>query len=131
MMLLQTITIADQRYHAAKRSIDYIQRFIFPGGCLPSVSEMTKHLKKQTSMTMTRLTDYGHHYAQTITDWTERFQEATSKLLEMGYDLDFQRLWNFYLAYCEGGFREGTIGLVHFEAAKPGARICAHGYGHS
>ncbi len=130
-MLIQAITISDQRYDQYRKSVDFIQRYIFPGGCLPSVSEMTKHLKKQTSMTVTRLTDYGHHYAQTITDWTERFHEATSQLVEMGYDMDFQRLWDFYLAYCEGGFREGTIGLVHFEAAKPGARICLNGSGHS
>ena len=80
-------------------------------------------------MTLTQLNDYGHHYAKTIAEWTERFHSASSQLRDLGYDMDFQRLWKFYFAYCEGGFREGTISLVHFEAAKPGARICHAGNG--
>ena len=128
-MLIQAITIADQNFDQYRKSVDFIQRYIFPGGCLPSVSEMCRHLKEQTSMTLTQLNDYGHHYAKTIAEWTERFHSASSQLRDLGYDMDFQRLWKFYFAYCEGGFREGTISLVHFEAAKPGARICHAGNG--
>lgn len=130
-MLIQAITIADQNYDRYRNSVDFIQRYIFPGGCLPSVSEMMRQLKNRTSMTLTRLNDYGPHYAKTITEWSTRFNDSAKRLRELGYDDDFQRLWQFYFAYCEGGFREGAIGLVHFEAAKPGARRCADGSGHN
>ena len=128
-MLIQAITIADQQYDQYRKGVDFIQRYIFPGGCLPSISEMTRQLKLNTSMTLTCLTDYGQHYATTINAWSERFNAATRRLRELGYDDDFQRLWQFYFAYCEGGFREGAIGLVHFEAAKTGARRCVDGSG--
>jgi len=129
-MLIQAITIADQQFDQYRRGVDFIQRYIFPGGCLPSISEMCHQLKTQTSMTLTRLTDHGHDYAETLACWHERFANAAGQLSRLGYAEDFQRLWSFYFAYCEGGFREGAISLVHFEAAKPGARICA-GSGYS
>ncbi len=128
-MLIQAITIADQSYDQYRKGVDFIQRYIFPGGCLPSVSEMTRQLQRQTSMTLTRLTDYGQHYGQTIAEWASRFNGAAKRLQELGYDEDFQRLWQFYFAYCQGGFREGVIGLVHFEAVKPGAKRCVAGFG--
>ncbi|MHA6963504.1 class I SAM-dependent methyltransferase [Zobellella denitrificans] len=130
-LLIQAITITDQRYDQYRKSVDFIQRYIFPGGCLPSVSEMCRHLKEQTGMTLTRLHDYGLHYAETLNIWAERFRQAEARLKALGYGQDFQRLWAFYFAYCEGGFREGSIGLVHFEAAKAGARTCPDGSGSS
>lgn len=123
-MLIQAITIADQQFDQYRKGVDFIQRYIFPGGCLPSISEMCRQLKQQTSMTLTRLNDYGLDYARTLACWNTRFANASSHLCKLGYDDDFQRLWAFYFAYCEGGFREGTISLVHFEAAKTGARRC-------
>ncbi len=128
-LLIQAITMTDQRYDSYRKGVDFIQRYIFPGGCLPSVSEMCRHLKEQTDMTLTRLQDYGQHYARTLQIWAERFHLTEPALSELGYSQDFHRLWAFYFAYCEGGFREGTIGLVHFEAAKPGARQCLNGNG--
>lgn len=130
-LLIQAITIADQRYEQYRKGVDFIQRYIFPGGCLPSVSEMCRHLKEQTDMSLTRLHDYGLDYAETLKIWAERFRQAEPALRQLGYSQDFHRLWAFYFAYCEGGFREGSIGLVHFEAAKPGARTCPHGNGSS
>lgn len=82
-------------------------------------------------MSLTRLHDYGLDYAETLKIWAERFRQAEPALRQLGYSQDFHRLWAFYFAYCEGGFREGSIGLVHFEAAKPGARTCPHGNGSS
>lgn len=128
-LLIQAITIADQRYDLYRNGVDFIQRYIFPGGCLPSVSEMCRHLKEHTDMTLTRLQDYGQHYARTLNLWAARFQQLEPALKELGYSRDFHRLWAFYFAYCEGAFREGSIGLVHFEAAKPGARRCLNGNG--
>lgn len=128
-LLIQAITIADQRYDQYRKGVDFIQRYIFPGGCLPSVSEMCRHLKEQTDMTLVSFQDYGQHYAQTLNIWAARFQQLEPKLKGLGYSRDFHRLWAFYFAYCEGAFREGSIGLMHFEAAKPGARKCLNGNG--
>lgn len=117
-LLIQAITIADEQFEQYRKGVDFIQRYIFPGGCLPSISEMCKQLQTHTSMSVTRMKDYGQDYAKTLSLWTRNFLTHARKLKESGYDDDFQRLWNFYFAYCEGGFREGSIGLVHFEAAK-------------
>ncbi|QSX40286.1 SAM-dependent methyltransferase [Shewanella cyperi] len=120
-LLLQAITIADQRFEQYLKGVDFIQRYIFPGGCLPSVSHMTNLLARNTDMTLVRLHDHGLHYAQTLRDWSQRFLAMAPELRRQGYSDDFIRLWHFYFAYCEGGFRERSISLVHFEAAKPGA----------
>ena len=128
-LFIQAITIADQRYDSYRNGVDFIQRYIFPGGCLPSVSEMCRHLKEQTDMTLIALQDYGQHYAQTLNMWAARFQQLEPALKDLGYSRDFHRLWAFYFAYCEGGFREGSIGLAHVTAAKPGARRCLNGNG--
>lgn len=128
-LLIQAITIADQRYSMYRKGVDFIQRYIFPGGCLPSVSEMCRHLKEQTDMTLTNLQDYGQHYGHTLHLWAARFQQLEPALKDLGYSRDFHRLWAFYFAYCEGAFREGSISLVHFAADKPGARRCLSGNG--
>ncbi len=121
-MLIQAITIQDQRYDRYRKSVDFIQRFIFPGGCLPSVSEMCRHLKEQTDMTLTFFADYAEHYADTLHLWNMKFKASRQRLIELGFSEDFCRLWEYYFNYCEGGFRESTIGLAHFEASKPGAQ---------
>ena len=130
-LLIQAITIADQRYDSYRKGVDFIQRYIFPGGCLPSVSEMCRHVKEQTDLSVIKLQDYGQHYAHTLKVWRERFHQLEPRLQTLGYSRDFHRLWTFYFAYCEGGFREGSIGLVHLSAVKPGARSCLDGSGFS
>lgn len=120
-LLIQAITIADQRFEQYRRGVDFIQRYIFPGGFLPSVSHLTGLLARHTDMTLVRLHDHGIHYADTLREWSQRFLAMTPELQRLGYGEDFIRLWHFYFSYCEGGFRERTISLVHFEAAKPGA----------
>ncbi|AWA05569.1 SAM-dependent methyltransferase [Aeromonas hydrophila] len=119
-LLIQAITIADQRHAQYLRGVDFIQRYIFPGGCLPSVSQMAGLLARETDMQLVRLHDHGHHYARTLADWCERFLALAPELPALGYSQDFIRLWHFYFAYCEGGFWERTISLVQLEAAKPG-----------
>lgn len=121
-MLIQAITIADQAYDNYRRGVDFIQKYIFPGGCLPSLFEMCKHLQQKTSMTVSQVQEYGIDYADTLAVWTQRFNNAAHKLEELGYDASFRKMWNYYFAYCEGGFREGCINLIHFEAVKPGTR---------
>jgi len=124
-MLIQAITIADQRYAAARDSVDFIQRYIFPGGSLPSVAVIADHLARDTDMQMIHLRDITRDYALTLASWRERFLAAQAAVKEMGFDQTFIRMWEFYLAYCEGGFRERIIGTVQLAFAKPGYRFAA------
>ena len=121
MMLLQSITIADQRYTAAKKSIDYIQRFIFPGGCLPSVAALSDAVARKTDMRIFHMEDIGPHYATTLRLWRERFFANIEKIKQLGYPKSFIRMWHYYLCYCEGGFRQQSIGTVQLLLTKPQA----------
>ncbi len=122
MMLLQAITIADQRYKVAKREVDFIQRYIFPGGCLPSVTEISKSITKVTDMRFYHLEDIGPHYATTLRKWRERFFENWPQIKKLGYSDTFSRMWEYYLCYCEGGFEERAIGTVQVLMIKPDCR---------
>lgn len=130
-MLIQAITIADQRYDSYRHNMDFIQRYIFPGGCLTSVYEMSKQLKQHTDMTVSQIDSYGQDYAETLRHWSDSFSRAGRTLTKLGYSEDFQRLWHFYFSYCRAGFLEGTINVIHFEAQKPGARVCRRGIGNN
>lgn len=121
LMLIQAITIREQRYEQAKRSVDFIQRYIFPGGALPSVQKMLEVVSRDTDMNLLHMEDFGLHYAKTLRLWHENFRRAHSRLSELGYDDYFLRLWEFYLCYCEGGFLERTIGTAQLLLAKPAA----------
>ena len=121
LMLLQAITIREQRYEQAKSSVDFIQRYIFPGGALPSVQKMLEIVGKDTDMNMMHMEDFGLHYAKTLRLWHENFRRAHGRLTELGYDEYFLRLWEFYLCYCEGGFLERSIGTAQLLLAKPQA----------
>lgn len=122
VMLLQAITIADQRYEHYLKQSDFIQQYIFPGGCLPSVEQMTKHLKEQTDLVMHELHDIGIHYAHTLKHWQNRFIAAWPSLDKTKFDERFYRLWNFYFSYCEGAFRQRATSTVHLVARKPKAK---------
>jgi cyclopropane-fatty-acyl-phospholipid synthase len=119
LMLLQSITIADQRYAAAKRSVDFIQRYIFPGGCLPSVAVLSDAVARNTDMRIAHLEDIGPHYAITLQRWRERFLSRLDRVRALGYPEEFIRMWEYYLCYCEGGFRERAIGTVQVLLGKP------------
>jgi cyclopropane-fatty-acyl-phospholipid synthase len=119
LMLLQAITIREQRYAQAKRSVDFIQRYIFPGGALPSVHKMLEIVGRDTDMNLLHMEDFGLHYARTLRIWHDNFRHAHGYLMELGYDDYFLRLWEFYLCYCEGGFLERTIGTAQLLLAKP------------
>jgi len=121
-MLIQAITIADQRYHSYRKSVDFIQRYIFPGGCLPSISLMTENVSSKTDMVVTGLHDIGQDYAKTLYHWQQRFDGALVRIKALGYDDTFIRLWKFYFSYCEGAFLERRISTVHLVAAKPDYR---------
>ncbi len=122
LMLLQAITIRDQRYQQARRNVDFIQRYIFPGGALPSVSKMLEVITSETDMTLQHMEDFGLHYARTLRLWHDNFSAAKQGLQALGYDQYFLRLWEFYLCYCEGGFLERSIGTAQLLLAKPAAQ---------
>ena len=121
-MLLQSITIADQYYGQAKKGVDFIKRYIFPGGCLTSVSAMAASLTRATDMRVTHLEDIGPHYATTLKRWHDRFFASVDKVRRLGFSDEFIRMWQYYLCYCEGGFIERAIGNVQMHVVKPGAR---------
>ena len=122
LMLVQAITIRDQRYAQARRSVDFIQRYIFPGGALPSLSVLLDTASRQTALNLVHLEDFGQDYARTLRHWRDNLRLARSELTMLGYDDTFQRLWEFYLCYCQGGFEERAIGVAHLLWAGPAAR---------
>ena len=121
-MLLQAITIADQRYEAYKSDVDFIRRFIFPGGCLTSVTDMTRTMTKHTDLRVIHVDDIGPHYALTLWHWHERFRARLDEVRALGYPEAFIRMWEFYLRYCESAFMERVIGNVQMHIVRPGAR---------
>ena len=122
-MLLQAITIRDQKYEQYIRSVDFIQTHIFPGGHVPSLTRMIDCLTRRTDMVVRHVEDFGHHYARTLGDWRRRFLRAYPELREKGYDERFRRLWEYYLCYCQGGFMERSISVVHLVATRPEHRV--------
>jgi len=128
LMLLQAITIRDQRYEQAARSVDFIQRYIFPGGALPSVSRMLDIIGQDTDMNLMHMEDIGQHYARTLRLWHDNLLHNRNALEALGYDENFFRLWEFYLCYCEGGFIERSVGTAQLLLAKPAARPKAYSF---
>lgn len=116
--LIQAITIEDARYKKALNTVDYIKRYIFPGSFIPCISVLTQAASEQ-QLRLKHLEDIGLSYAETIHQWRERFLNAKAQVLALGFDENFIRMWDFYLCYCEGGFKEGVISDVHllFEAS--------------
>lgn len=118
MVAMQAITMNEGRFPEYHRSSDWIQRRIFPGSELASVSEILRSLGRVTSMSMTHCEDIGIHYALTLAEWRRRFQAAREEVRRLGFDERFMRMWDYYLAYCEGGFRERYIGDVQLVLGK-------------
>ncbi len=121
-MLLQAITIQDQFYEQALKSVDYIQRYVFPGSFIPSVQALSKSLTKVTDLKIFHFEDIGPHYARTLRLWRERFFRNLAAVRELGYSDSFVRLWEYYLCYCEGGFMERQLGTVQMLLTKPACR---------
>ena len=119
LMLLQAITIADQRYESARRSVDFIQRYIFPGSCIPSITAMAQSITQASDMRLIDLEDIGPHYATTLAHWRQNFMRNIDAVRGLGYPESFIRMWEFYLCYCEGGFAERALGDVHMLLARP------------
>jgi len=124
LALIQAITIEDYRYDNALKSVDFIKRYIFPGSFIPSISAIAAAMRRATDLGLLELFDFGESYALTLRHWRERFEAEWDALAGMGFDEAFRRRWRFYLAYCEGGFRERAISDVQLLLAAPGYRKC-------
>jgi cyclopropane-fatty-acyl-phospholipid synthase len=122
LALIQAITIVEQRYQLAVKSVDFIKRYIFPGGFIPSIGSIMQSVGRASDLRLLHLEDFASHYARTLAEWRKRFIAEKERILGLGYDERFCRMWEFYLAYCEGGFHERQLGLAQLILAKPKAR---------
>jgi cyclopropane-fatty-acyl-phospholipid synthase len=122
LFAMQAITIAERQYEAALTAVDYIQRYVFPGSTIPSISALTASCGRSSDFDLVALHDLTPDYARTLAAWRSTFHEQAGSIAELGYDERFRRLWDFYLAYCEGGFAERAIGCVQLTFARSGWR---------
>ncbi len=122
LALLQAITIEDHRYEQALHSVDFIKHHVFPGSFIPSIAVMLDAKSRSSDLALTHLEDFGSSYARTLLAWRKRFLARLPEVRAQGFDERFIRMWEFYLAYCEGGFLERSIGVAQLLMAKPGNR---------
>ena len=118
-MLLQAITLQDQFYERALRTVDFIQRFVFPGSFIPSINAISASLRRATDLKIFHLEDIGPHYARTLELWRRNFHARLADVRRLGFQDSFVRLWEFYLSYCEAGFAERRLGDIQVLLARP------------
>ncbi len=118
-MALQGISMSEQRYPAYLKSVEFIQRYIFPGGCLITPSSVMASVARTTDMRLLHLEDLAPHYARTLRMWRERFFARIDDVRALGFPESFIRLWEYYLCYCEAAFEERLVGTVQMHFAKP------------
>lgn len=126
LALIQAITIEDHRYAQALKSVDFIGRHIFPGSFIPSINALVAAKTCASDLTLVQLQDFGDSYARTLREWRGRFMAHLKQVRAQGFDERFIRMWEYYLAYCEGGFLERSIGVAQLLLAKPGHRGLSH-----
>lgn len=119
LMAIQAITITDQRYDYYSDNVDFIQKYIFPGGFLPSITALTQAATKRSDLVLRDLFDIGEDYAKTLNQWYLRFNAAEHRVRALGFDDTFIRMWNYYFCYCEGGFKAKSISTVHMTFERP------------
>jgi len=115
---IQSITMAHERMLATRRSFSWIQKYIFPGGIIPSRQSIDETLAAHTTLRVTRSRELGVHYARTLHLWRERFNDQWPRIHALGFDETFRRMWEFYLAYCEAGFRTGYLGVSQVQLTR-------------
>jgi len=121
-MVLQAIVMPEGRHAQYLRTVDFIQRYIFPGGCLPSLAAMLESAGRTTDLRFVHAEDFAPHYAETLRRWRRAFQACEGEVRELGYSNEFIRMWNYYLCYCEAAFEERYIGVLHVQFDKPECR---------
>ena len=121
VMAMQAITIQDQQYKAALKHVDFIKRYVFPGSFIPSVTALVDASTEGSDFRLVHMEDFSRHYAETLRQWRELLLQNRAAIVAAGYDDQFLRTWEWYLAYCEGGFAEGYLGLAQLVFARPGS----------
>ncbi len=119
LLVIQVITIPDQSYEEYRRKTDWIKKYIFPGGLLPSVTVLCEAATKRSSFIMESMKDIGTNYAATLKDWREKYLSNIKSISAMGFDNVFQKKWEYYLAICEAGFAERVLGDIQVVFRKP------------
>ena len=122
MMLLQAITITDREYAGALKRVDFIKKYIFPGSFIPSVTALCDSITRSSDLRLFHLEDLTPNYAETLKNWRIRMFNNIERVRALGYPEEFIRMWEFYLCYCEGGFRERYIGDVQMLLTRPDCR---------
>ena len=110
---IQAITIDDNLYNRYKSKQDFIQKYIFPGGFLPCKKNIIE-LANVNNLNFNQCYSYGKHYSDTLVVWRDEFQKKWNEISKQGFDITFKRMWNFYLSYCEAGFKSKNIDLIQF-----------------
>ena len=110
---IQAIIIKDELFDRYKKNQDFIQKYIFPGGFLPSLQSIKDYTKK-TGLTLKGYNSYGIHYSHTLSKWRENFIGSWNNISQQGFDSSFKKIWDFYFSYCEAGFRAKNIDLIQF-----------------
>ena len=121
-LMLQAIVMPEQGYKQYLGSVDFIQRYVFPGGCLPSLGAMLASVGRRTNLRLVHAEDFGPHYAETLRRWRRAFHEQVAEVRRLGYSDEFVRLWNYYLSYCEAAFEERHVGVLQVQFDKPQCR---------
>lgn len=119
LLALQVITCPDSRYEQLRKGVDWIQKHIFPGSLLPSVSAVNKAINRTGDMTMISLEEMGLHYARTLEEWRKRFNNRLEEVKQLGFDERFIRKWNYYLCYCEAAFAMRNIYVMQLVYSRP------------
>jgi cyclopropane-fatty-acyl-phospholipid synthase len=128
IMVIQTITIPDQRYKAYSKTTDWMRLFIFPGGLLPSLTALTKVLTEHTSFVIKQVESIGPHYALTLARWKERFLANREKIVELGFAETFIRRWEYYFSYCQAGFAQQYIDDLQIVLTRPRNQDCINAF---
>lgn len=121
-LVLQAIVMPEHSHASYLRSVDFIQRFVFPGGCLPSISAMLEAAGRTTDLRCVHVEDFAPHYAETLRRWRQSFYSRLDDVRALGYSEEFIRMWTYYLCYCEAAFEERATGVVQIQFDKPGCR---------
>jgi cyclopropane-fatty-acyl-phospholipid synthase len=117
--VLQAIVMPERGYHQYVRSVEFLQRYVFPGGCLPSLGAILDSVARTSDLRFVGAEDFAPHYAETLRRWRQAFQQRLADVRRLGYSETFIRLWNYYLCYCEAAFEERHIGLLQIQFDKP------------
>lgn len=117
--VLQSILMPDRRYGQYLKSVDFIQRYVFPGGCLPSMGAIFESIARATDLRFVHAEDFGTHYAETLRHWRRNFHERLDDVRALGYPERFLRMWGYYFCYCEAAFDERYTGVVQIQFDKP------------